>query len=147
MLKKICLTIVLVWFRYFSYEHFYVIYCKFWELDTDHDFFIEKENVIKYGNHALTYRIVDRIFSQVWSFPLELFSSIDWFFFRLILRPTSFLFSESFPLRFQENLLVTLKGGWDMKILFTSFWLKRINHLNRVLSTGIFNLLVSGDLV
>lgn len=51
--------------RYFSYEHFYVIYCKFWELDTDHDFFIDKENLIKYGNHALTYRIVDRIFSQV----------------------------------------------------------------------------------
>uniref|UniRef100_A0ACD5YID8 Uncharacterized protein n=1 Tax=Avena sativa TaxID=4498 RepID=A0ACD5YID8_AVESA len=51
--------------RYFSYEHFYVIYCKFWELDTDHDFFIDKENLIKYGNHALTYRIVDRIFSEV----------------------------------------------------------------------------------
>ncbi|XVF28586.1 hypothetical protein REPUB_Repub15cG0042600 [Reevesia pubescens] len=52
-------------FRYFSYEHFYVIYCKFWELDTDHDFFIDKENLIRYGNHALTYQIVDRIFSQV----------------------------------------------------------------------------------
>uniref|UniRef100_A0A0D9YNL2 EF-hand domain-containing protein n=1 Tax=Oryza glumipatula TaxID=40148 RepID=A0A0D9YNL2_9ORYZ len=51
--------------KYFSYEHFYVIYCKFWELDTDHDFFIDKENLIKYGNHALTYRIVDRIFSEV----------------------------------------------------------------------------------
>lgn len=51
--------------RYFSYEHFYVIYCKFWELDMDHDFLIDKENLIKYGNHALTYRIVDRIFSQV----------------------------------------------------------------------------------
>ncbi|XP_050366949.1 probable serine/threonine protein phosphatase 2A regulatory subunit B''epsilon [Argentina anserina] len=51
--------------RYFSYEHFYVIYCKFWELDTDHDFYIDKENLIRYGNHALTYRIVDRIFSQV----------------------------------------------------------------------------------
>ncbi|KAK4746724.1 hypothetical protein SAY87_025761 [Trapa incisa] len=51
--------------RYFSYEHFYVIYCKFWELDTDHDFLIDKENLINYGNHALTYRIVDRIFSQV----------------------------------------------------------------------------------
>ncbi|MED6134546.1 hypothetical protein PIB30_037918 [Stylosanthes scabra] len=51
--------------RYFSYEHFYVIYCKFWELDTDHDFFIDRENLIKYGNHSLTYRIVDRIFSQV----------------------------------------------------------------------------------
>ena len=42
-----------------------MIYCKFWELDTDHDFFIDKENLIKYGNHALTYRIVDRIFSEV----------------------------------------------------------------------------------
>ncbi|GAV66557.1 EF_hand_5 domain-containing protein [Cephalotus follicularis] len=51
--------------RYFSYEHFYVIYCKFWELDTDHDFLIDKENLIRYGNHALTYRIIDRIFSQV----------------------------------------------------------------------------------
>ncbi|XP_048337449.2 serine/threonine protein phosphatase 2A regulatory subunit B''alpha [Ziziphus jujuba] len=50
--------------RYFSYEHFYVIYCKFWELDTDHDFLIDKENLIRYGNHALTYRIVERIFSQ-----------------------------------------------------------------------------------
>ncbi|XWS76229.1 hypothetical protein CRYUN_Cryun01aG0157500 [Craigia yunnanensis] len=51
--------------RYFSYEHFYVMYCKFWELDTDHDFFIDRENLIRYGNHALTYRIVDRIFSQL----------------------------------------------------------------------------------
>lgn len=51
--------------RYFSYEHFYVIYCKFWELDTDHDFLIDKENLVRYGNHALTYRIVDRIFSQI----------------------------------------------------------------------------------
>ena len=23
---------------YFSYEHFYVLYCRFWELDSDHDF-------------------------------------------------------------------------------------------------------------
>lgn len=93
--------------RYFSYEHFYVIYCKFWELDTvgvqgvsrpcvslcgvrartyvfqssfccwderrpdwrrgdgqDHDFLIDREDLLRYGNHALTYRIVDRIFSQ-----------------------------------------------------------------------------------
>ena len=27
--------------QYFSYEHFYVLYCRFWELDTDHDFFID----------------------------------------------------------------------------------------------------------
>ncbi|XP_060970707.1 serine/threonine protein phosphatase 2A regulatory subunit B''alpha isoform X2 [Cannabis sativa] len=60
--------------RYFSYEHFYVIYCKFWELDTDHDFFIDKENLIRYSNHALTYRIVDRIFSQV---PRKFTSKIE----------------------------------------------------------------------
>ncbi|KAL4568719.1 hypothetical protein LXL04_024334 [Taraxacum kok-saghyz] len=45
--------------------HFYVIYCNFWELDTDHDFLIDKENLIRYDNHALTYRIADRISSQV----------------------------------------------------------------------------------
>ena len=28
--------------EYFSYEHFYVIYCKFWELDRDHDLKISK---------------------------------------------------------------------------------------------------------
>ncbi|XP_077250753.1 serine/threonine protein phosphatase 2A regulatory subunit B''beta-like [Tasmannia lanceolata] len=60
--------------RYFSYEHFYVIYCKFWELDTDHDFLIDKENLIRYGNHALTYRIVDRIFSQI---PRKFSSKIE----------------------------------------------------------------------
>ncbi|XP_022746800.1 serine/threonine protein phosphatase 2A regulatory subunit B''beta isoform X2 [Durio zibethinus] len=60
--------------RYFSYEHFYVIYCKFWELDTDHDFLIDKENLIRYGNHALTYRIVNRIFSQV---PRKFTSSVE----------------------------------------------------------------------
>ncbi|GBG61541.1 hypothetical protein CBR_g22338 [Chara braunii] len=51
--------------RYFSYEHFYVIYCKFWELDSDHDFLLGKDDLIRYGQHALTYRIVERIFSQV----------------------------------------------------------------------------------
>lgn len=60
--------------RYLSYEHFYVIYCKFWELDTDHDFLIDKENLIRYGNHALTYRIVDRIFLQI---PRKFTSNID----------------------------------------------------------------------
>ncbi|XP_050206815.1 serine/threonine protein phosphatase 2A regulatory subunit B''alpha isoform X2 [Mercurialis annua] len=60
--------------RYFSYEHFYVIYCKFWELDTDHDFLIDKENLIRYSNHALTYKIVDRIFSQV---PRKFTSNIE----------------------------------------------------------------------
>eukprot|EP00004_Rigifila_ramosa_P016022 TRINITY_DN3767_c0_g1_i1.p1 TRINITY_DN3767_c0_g1~~TRINITY_DN3767_c0_g1_i1.p1 ORF type:complete len:536 (-),score=94.85 TRINITY_DN3767_c0_g1_i1:309-1814(-) len=29
--------------EFFSYEHFYVLYCKFWELDTDHDYELDKE--------------------------------------------------------------------------------------------------------
>ncbi|XP_041005888.1 serine/threonine protein phosphatase 2A regulatory subunit B''alpha-like [Juglans microcarpa x Juglans regia] len=60
--------------RFFCYEHFYVIYCKFWELDTDHDFLIGRENLIKYGNHALTYRIVEIIFSQV---PRKFTSNVE----------------------------------------------------------------------
>ena len=50
--------------RFFSYEHFYVIYCKFWELDTDHDFLIDRDDLLRYGNHALTYKIVDRVLSE-----------------------------------------------------------------------------------
>ncbi|KAK9833451.1 hypothetical protein WJX81_006419 [Elliptochloris bilobata] len=50
--------------RYFSYEHFYVIYCKWWELDSDHDFLVSKNDLLRYGNHSLTYRIVERIFTQ-----------------------------------------------------------------------------------
>eukprot|EP00188_Purpureofilum_apyrenoidigerum_P001112 Plantae.Rhodophyta-Purpureofilum_apyrenoidigerum.ctg1572.p1 GENE.Plantae.Rhodophyta-Purpureofilum_apyrenoidigerum.ctg1572~~Plantae.Rhodophyta-Purpureofilum_apyrenoidigerum.ctg1572.p1 ORF type:complete len:630 (+),score=113.37 Plantae.Rhodophyta-Purpureofilum_apyrenoidigerum.ctg1572:1171-3060(+) len=49
--------------RFFSYEHFYVLYCRFWELDTDHDRIIDAEDVLSYGGHALSCRIVDRIFS------------------------------------------------------------------------------------
>jgi hypothetical protein len=31
---------------FFSYEHFYVIYCKFWEVDTDHDLIISAEDLM-----------------------------------------------------------------------------------------------------
>lgn len=37
---------------YFSYEHFYVIYCKFWELDRDHDLFIDKTDLTKHNDHG-----------------------------------------------------------------------------------------------
>jgi serine/threonine-protein phosphatase 2A regulatory subunit B'' len=51
--------------RYFSYEHFYVLYCRFWELDADHDFLIDKEDFSRYEGHALSRKAVDRIFLQV----------------------------------------------------------------------------------
>uniref|UniRef100_A0A5S6R4C2 EF-hand domain-containing protein n=1 Tax=Trichuris muris TaxID=70415 RepID=A0A5S6R4C2_TRIMR len=49
---------------YFSYEHFYVIYCTFWRLDFDHDLFISKSDLSVYNNFALSSRIIDRIFSK-----------------------------------------------------------------------------------
>ncbi|KAG7487385.1 hypothetical protein MATL_G00022700 [Megalops atlanticus] len=48
---------------YFSYEHFYVIYCKFWELDTDHDLFIDQKDLARYKDHASSDRIIERLFS------------------------------------------------------------------------------------
>lgn len=49
---------------FFSYEDFYVIYIKFWELDSDHDFFLEKEELSKYSGYTLSRKTVERIFSQ-----------------------------------------------------------------------------------
>ncbi|CAG0886984.1 unnamed protein product [Cyprideis torosa] len=49
--------------EYFSYEHFYVIYCKFWELDTDHDLFIDKTDLSRHNDGAISSRMIERIFS------------------------------------------------------------------------------------
>ncbi|XP_033637963.1 serine/threonine-protein phosphatase 2A regulatory subunit B'' subunit beta-like [Asterias rubens] len=48
---------------YFSYEHFYVIYCKFWELDGDHDLYIDRKDMSKHNDHAISSRMIERIFS------------------------------------------------------------------------------------
>ncbi|XP_053403494.1 serine/threonine-protein phosphatase 2A regulatory subunit B'' subunit beta-like isoform X1 [Mercenaria mercenaria] len=48
---------------FFSYEHFYVIYCKFWELDKDHDLFIDKTDLARHNEHAISTRMIERIFS------------------------------------------------------------------------------------
>lgn len=48
--------------EYFSYEHFYVIYCKFWELDTDHDLYISKYDLSRHndsGNEILACYLID----------------------------------------------------------------------------------------
>lgn len=50
---------------YFSYEHFYVLYCRFWELDNDHDFMIDKEDFSRYEGYALSRKTMDKIFEQV----------------------------------------------------------------------------------
>lgn len=50
---------------YFSYEHFYVIYCKFWSLDQDHDLLISKEDLARHNDATISSRIIDRIFTGV----------------------------------------------------------------------------------
>uniref|UniRef100_A0A9J7X0D2 Protein phosphatase 2, regulatory subunit B'', beta n=1 Tax=Cyprinus carpio carpio TaxID=630221 RepID=A0A9J7X0D2_CYPCA len=49
--------------EFFSYEHFYVIYCKFWELDTDHDLYIDQRDLMRHNDQAVSHRIIERIFS------------------------------------------------------------------------------------
>lgn len=43
--------------QYFSYEHFYVIYCKFWELDRDHDLCIDKHDLARHSDHGKSKQI------------------------------------------------------------------------------------------
>ena len=47
--------------EYFSYEHFYVLYCKFFELDLDKDSKLSRADLLKYGEHSLSEAIVDRL--------------------------------------------------------------------------------------
>ncbi|KAJ3018721.1 hypothetical protein HKX48_002712 [Thoreauomyces humboldtii] len=47
----------------FSYKHFYVMYCKFWELDTDHDLRITEPELRGYENGCLSPLVVSRIFA------------------------------------------------------------------------------------
>ncbi|XP_052462394.1 serine/threonine-protein phosphatase 2A regulatory subunit B'' subunit beta isoform X1 [Carassius gibelio] len=49
--------------EFFSYEHFYVIYCKFWELDTDHDLYIDQRDLMRHNDQAVSHRMIERIFS------------------------------------------------------------------------------------
>ncbi|XP_023144633.2 serine/threonine-protein phosphatase 2A regulatory subunit B'' subunit beta isoform X3 [Amphiprion ocellaris] len=49
--------------EFFSYEHFYVIYCKFWELDTDHDLYIDQKDLARHNDQAMSHKMIERIFS------------------------------------------------------------------------------------
>ena len=65
--KKVCEEADINKIRdYFSYEHFYVLYCVFWDLDgNEHDFLLDKEDFSKYDGHCLSRKAVDRIFAQI----------------------------------------------------------------------------------
>jgi hypothetical protein len=64
--------------NHFDYVSFYTIYCKFWELDTDRDLLLRKEDLIKYDTYALSSRIVDRVFDVCrFNVPLPKISSSE----------------------------------------------------------------------
>ncbi|KAJ1427044.1 hypothetical protein B484DRAFT_330142 [Ochromonadaceae sp. CCMP2298] len=78
--------------EYFSYEHFYVLYCKFFELDVDKDSKLTRADLVRYGEHSLSDAIVDRIFQvgtkvfsdgQVGGFEESGMSYPDFIFFML----------------------------------------------------------------
>lgn len=45
----------------FSYQHFYVIYCKFWEMDRDHDMTISLGELLRYDIGSMTQAILERV--------------------------------------------------------------------------------------
>ncbi|KOO35071.1 serine threonine-protein phosphatase 2a regulatory subunit b subunit alpha [Chrysochromulina tobinii] len=57
--------------RFFSYEHFYVIFCKFCELDADGDFELSLEELHRYGGYALSTRAIGRVFVELAGSPRE----------------------------------------------------------------------------
>ena len=49
--------------RFFSYEHFYVIYSKFAELDSHREGELSLQALLRYSNYSLSCRVAQRIFS------------------------------------------------------------------------------------
>lgn len=90
---------------YFSYEHFYVIYNKFWDLDADHDTLLTREDMRKHAGGALTDRIIERIFSPVVNLsPID--GTIDFEHFAMFLMAEE---DKRHPRRF---------GAWRIHVLF-----------------------------
>lgn len=40
-----------------------MIYCKFWELDRDHDLLIDQNDLARHNDHAISSRMIERIFT------------------------------------------------------------------------------------
>jgi len=47
--------------NFFSYEHFYVIYCKFWELDCAHSMSISIPELMRYGDSKINPKVFERL--------------------------------------------------------------------------------------
>jgi hypothetical protein len=67
--------------RFWSYEHFYVLYTHFWELDSDKDGRLSRNDLLRYGANALTPIAVDRVFSCWVKAPTEGMDYGEWIVF------------------------------------------------------------------
>lgn len=48
----------------FNYQHFYVAFCKFWDLDADSDGFITKDDLLKFNDSGISPIIIERFFKS-----------------------------------------------------------------------------------
>ena len=46
----------------FNYQHFYVAFCKFWDLDVDSDGLISKDELMKFNDSGISQIIIERFF-------------------------------------------------------------------------------------
>jgi serine/threonine-protein phosphatase 2A regulatory subunit B'' len=51
----------------FNYQHFYVAFCHFWDLDTDGDGLLSKDDLLKFNDGALAPIICDRLMNFAWA--------------------------------------------------------------------------------
>ncbi len=107
IIKKVCEEPDINKIRdYFSYEHFYVLYCLFWDLDgNEHDFLIDKEDFSKYKLYNNRDMMDIPYHVKQWTEYLH---------------------------RYQENLNLDMLIKWDLKILYGICYQKKIRLLGRV---------------
>jgi len=49
---------------FFNYQHFYVAFCKFWDLDVDNDGFITRDELLKHNDSSISHIVIDRFFNS-----------------------------------------------------------------------------------
>jgi len=49
---------------FFSYEHFYVLFCAFCKLDDDSDHLLDLDDLSRYGGHSLSRRAAERVYAH-----------------------------------------------------------------------------------
>ncbi|KAI9279839.1 hypothetical protein BY458DRAFT_13302 [Sporodiniella umbellata] len=69
----------------FSYKYFYVLYCRFWAIDQDHDLLITKNDLLNYNGGILSDRLINQViqFGKVPAFlkkdhPKDTLSYLDY---------------------------------------------------------------------